>query len=220
MGGSATLLVANAGWTDEQQYNAIVQAAADRDINLLWFSSIDSLTNYINNGGNGGRANDPITSLNVFAHGTDGDTGNYAITFGLYTNKDEQLKWYNTNISRINGSAFASGVVSKFYTCRTGNTFDNGNFAQLWANKTSGETYAYSGLNGRSQYSDILGTWAERHGMSILNKLWSKWSTARGDRATKPGEAWRLPRASYFTSMTFHCPAVYIPTPRPGPKPR
>ena len=47
MNDSATLLVADAGWTQEQR-NAIVEVATARGINMLWFSSIDSLTNYIN----------------------------------------------------------------------------------------------------------------------------------------------------------------------------
>ncbi len=36
-------------------------------------------------------------------------------------------------------------TVSVFYACRTGNDFNNENFAQVWANKTGGETYAYRG---------------------------------------------------------------------------
>ena len=81
MGGGATLLVADAGWTTEQR-DAIVQGARDRGINLLWFSSTFALTYYINEGRD--RTEDPITSIYVFAHGTDNGTGQYALTLGLY----------------------------------------------------------------------------------------------------------------------------------------
>ena len=222
MGGNATLLVANAGWS-EDQYNAIVQSASDRGINLLWFSSVDSLVNYINNGGNGGRENDPITSFTVFAHGTDADeygnfTGKYAITFGLYSDND--FRFYTEDISKINSSAFASGVISTFYACRTGNYFDNGNFALVWANKTGGETYAYAGLNGRSQYSNINGTGLESHGLSITSEQWQQWYNNRGPVDLRPGEAWNYPVASYFTSMCYFAPWLDNPDPQPGPAPR
>ena len=207
MGGDATLLVANAGWSSDQ-YDAIVQAARERGINLLWFSSIESLTRYINYGRY--RTIDPITSFYVFAHGTDSGTGNYAITFGLYTNKDEQLRWYISDISEINRAAFAINVVSYFYTCRTGNDFDNGNFAKKWAEKTGGETWAYSGWNGRTDYSDILGTWGERHGLGSTEfEIWKAARESTGSIIEKPGAAWRLPRATSFSSKKKFMPPQF-----------
>ena len=160
--------------------------------------------------------------LTFYAHGTDANaagkfTGNYAITFGLYSNND--FRWYTGDISRVNSSAFASDVVSTFYACRTGNNFKNGNFAQSWANKTQGEVYAYTGANGRSQYSDINGTWAERHGVSILSNQWKQWYKKRGEVDKKPGAAWRAPVASYATSMSFFAPKGYVPSAKPGPAP-
>jgi len=211
MGGDATLLVANAGW-NEEQYNIIVQACADRGINLLWFSSVDSLTTYINEGGNGGRENDPITSFTVFAHGTDDDKGNYGVAFGYDTDND--FRWYTSDIQKINSSAFASGVVSTFYSCRTGNNFNNGNFAQMWADKTGGNTYAYSGTNGRSDYTDILGNWWERHGPKIVYKAYNAWKAARtsnGQMYEKPGAAWSLPQAGPNAAMTLFGPEVISP---------
>lgn len=196
----ATLLVANAGWTNEQ-YKAIVQAAQERNINLLWFSSIDSLIKYINNGRD--RTVDPITSFYVFAHGTDSGTGKYAITFGLYTDIDEQLRLYTSDISNINRAAFDSESISMFYACRTGNDFDNGNFARSWAWITGGKTFAYSGINGRSEYSNILGTKYERH---VKTKAWKEWDKKRGDRAVKPSEAFRFPEADIFASMKYFLP--------------
>lgn len=220
LGGDATLLMTNAGWT-ETQYNAIVQAAADRSINLVWFSNTDELTNYINTGGingSGNRANDPITDFYVFAHGTDSGTGNYAITFGLYTNKDEQLSWSTGDISSINSSAFSSSAVSKFYACRTGNTFSTGNFAQTWADKTGGDTYAYYGAFGktdvgRSNYANINGNKFVRHGI-FASKGYRAWAAKRGPVEARPGEAWALPQASYLTSMGCY---GTVPTPVPGP---
>jgi hypothetical protein len=222
LGSGTTLLIANAGW-NEEQYNAIVQAAADRSINLVWFSNIDNLTNYINTGGingSGNRANDPITSFYVFSHGTDGFTGNYAITFGLYAPEADQLNWTNGDISGIKGSAFANGVTSVFYACRTGNTFSgNGNFAQLWSDKTGGTTYAYCGMGsvyvGRSDYSNILGTALERHGLG--SAAFNAWRNARGEITVGPGEAWRFPETSYLTYLGIFNPTVVVPPPQPGP---
>ena len=201
MNNNATLLVADAGWTQTQR-DAIVEVATERGINMLWFSNIDSLTNYINYGRD--RTKDPITSFYVFAHGTDNGTGYYAITFGLYTEKNSELSWYTSDISRINDSAFAEINESKFYACRTGNDFDNDNFAQTWADKTGGNTYAYRGsFNsvGRSDYANILGTWWERH--FSRNDVFKNWKQNRGDIATKPGQAWRLPQGSYLTEWVL-----------------
>ncbi len=133
--GGATLLVADTGWTPGQR-DAIVQAAEDRGIKLVLFSSTEQLTSYINTGridGSGNRANDPITGFYVFAHAYDVTAGHYAITFGLdmHGNAIQNLSWYTEDMTtNISSSAFASGCVSYFYSCRTGNTFGNGNFAQ------------------------------------------------------------------------------------------
>ena len=175
----------------------------------MWFSSNDSLTTYINEGG-GNRANDPITSFTVFAHGTDNQTGQYAITFGLYTNKNEQLSWYTKDISRINRSAFANGVVSMFYSCRTGNEFRNGNFAQTWANKTNGGTAAFHGINGRSNYEVINGYKIEKH--NPFATKYQNWYAARtsacggGGVEVKPGAAFRYPEATKESEMTWFTP--------------
>ena len=143
----------------------------------------------------------------MFAHGTDSGTDNYAITFGLYTDKDNSLRWYTSDISRVNSSAFAKDSISKFYSCRTGNTFENGNFAQQWANKTGGNTYAYKGYlksTGRSDYEDILGTLWERHGISTDG--YKNWQKNRGEVDKKPGSAWRYPKASSFTYWELFTP--------------
>ena len=206
--GGGTLLVANAGWTDEQR-SKINQAAADARVNLLWFSSVDSLTTYINTRGDGRRMYDSITSFSVYAHGTDVDsngkaTGEYAITFGLYTSND--FRWYTSDISKIKSSAFAKNSVSKFYACRTGNDFENGNFAQSWAYKTGGMTYAYSGINGRSNYENINGTRLERHGVSLSSNRWKEWYKTRGEVDKKPGAAYRSPEPCNLSSMTLFLP--------------
>jgi len=179
----------------------------DRGITLVWFKDITELTNYINNGKN--RTIDPITAFIVFAHGTDvvngTATGDYAITFGLYTDKDAQLRWYTSDIGAIERSSFADNNVSVFHSCRTGNDFANGNFAQSWANRTGGTTLAYAGGNGRSVYSDILGTVAERHGAG--SSKFKAWKKNRGAVNEKPGEAWRLPKAAWNSSLKGFLPA-------------
>ena len=204
LGGKATLLVASAGWTSVQTAS-IVMAVSDRGIKLVWFKNIDELTNYINTGnknGVGNRKNDPITDFYVFAHGTDYDTGNYAIEFGMYATNEKDLHWSTEYIEKIECAAFSSNVKSKFYACRTGNTFSgNGNFAQEWANKTRGSVWAYQGAitaYGKSDYSKILGTDLERYGVGT--KEYEAWKIARGDITAMPGEAWRLPTHSWKLS--------------------
>jgi RHS repeat-associated protein len=219
LSGGATLLVASAGWSTTQ-YDAIVQAAADRNINLVWFNDIKELTSYINTGGingNGNRANDPITAFYVFAHGTDSGTGNYAIELGLYAPDASNFSWTTEAISEIDGGVFSKSIVSYFYSCRTGNTFSgNGNFAKTWADKTNGSTYAYRGLFtsvGRSDYSKILGTRLARNGV-FPSAAFIAWQTARGDVTKGPGEAWSLPQASYLTTMSLFGKTI---PPQPGP---
>ena len=153
----------------------------------------------------------------MFAHGTDADadgnfTGQYAITFGLYTEKDVQLRLYTQDISRIDRPIFAENAVSYFYACRTGNDFDNGNFAERWAWLLGVETWAYQGANGRSDYSDILGTRLERNGFG--SKEFKEWQTARtsnGSVDQKPGASWRLPKAASLSSMERFAPMQILP---------
>jgi RHS repeat-associated protein len=201
-----TLLVANAGWT-KTQYEAINKYAEDNNINLVWFSNTDELTNYINTKSVSGigedRSSDLITSFSVFSHGTDYGTGNYAITFG-YGSKTT-INLYTDNISQIDPLAFAKNSVSYFYACRTGSTFgitwygypyDKENFAQAWANRTNGIVYAIGGINGRSTYADILGKKIEKHLLERLKKgsdSLKKWYTVRGNIFISPGIAYKLP---------------------------
>jgi hypothetical protein len=208
----ATLLVANAGWEDGQ-YEAIGKAAIERDITLVWYRDVGELINYINTGRTDGkgdhRTNDPVTLFYVFAHGTDGGTGNYAIEFGLYTGvKNMSLK--TENIGGIYGSAFSDGAMSVFYTCRTGNTFSgNGNFAQTWVNKTDSITYAFRGLfnfTGRTDYEGINGntlqSQADKYGQYwLVSQKYEQWLQKRGGVEQRPGEAWRLPSASILSFL-------------------
>ena len=195
--GDATLLVANAGWTDDQ-HDKIAEAAAERGIKLVWFDKTDELVDYINNG-DGNRKDDPIESFYVFAHGTDSGTGKYGITFGLYTDKNEKLKFSTEDIEKINSDAFSDSTLSYFYTCRTGNKFKNGNFAYSWSQKTGRPTLACVGLNGRTDYSNILGNPIERY---FITFKWKRWSNARGSYS-KPYEAYQLPEAAHNSEMLW-----------------
>ena len=198
--GGATLFVADAGWKPEEA-EKIVAAAQERGIAMFWFDTTKLLVNYINNGRD--RTKDPISAIYVFAHGTDNNTGKYALTFGLYTKQDLQLRMYTADIDKLNRSSFASNAVAEFYACRTGNDFNNGNFASRWMLVTGCKTYAFGGANGRTDYSDILGTLPER---KLGNKKWIAWNNKRGNVTKKPGEAFQLPKASRFSSMKVFVP--------------
>lgn len=184
---------------------------------------MEQFTNYINTGsisGEGFRSSDPITGFYVFAHGTDGDSGNYAVEFGYHTDQSKEFQWDIGSIEKISSSAFSSNVISKFYSCRTGNHFskDTGSFAQVWANKTGGDTFAFKGIFngvGRSDYSNILGSKLDKailriesfHEIELLSIAFRNWRVNRGDVLLRPGHAWSLPQASYFTSWNKFSPS-------------
>ena len=198
--GGATLLVANAGWTDDQRAK-IIQAAEDRDITLQFFSNTEQLTNYIKTGTLNGhqdlRSDDPITEFYVFAHGTDSFTGNYVIDFG-YHSSNTNLQWGISDIIDIKKDVFALNSLSVFYTCRTGNDFSGGNYAETWSLQTHGSVRALAGENGntfvgRSDYRFINGNWGQRRFADHLGNEYTTWWNNRGHVDERPGEAYSLP---------------------------
>jgi RHS repeat-associated protein len=205
-GGEATLLVAYAGWTANQK-ESIAQAAQSRGMKLVWIYNINDLTVYINSGGKDKRKTDKITHFAVFAHGTDSGTGVYSVTLGYHSGQEAELKWTVSDIYKLDRSAFATDSYSIFYSCRTGNTFKSGNFAQTWANVSGGIVDALYGKKidtGRSVYDNIIGTNNERRGMKYWwypycpSDEYSAWWHERdeGRFEMRPGEAFRLPQAA------------------------
>jgi len=108
-------------------------------------------------------------------------------------------------IFRLDRSAFAPNYYAVFYSCRTGNSFRGGSFAQMWSNQTGGRIDALisaSGDNsfGKSDYQYILGTQALRNSptwlLNIYMRDYAVWRSNRGPVEEGPGEAYRLPQAT------------------------
>jgi hypothetical protein len=239
IGDDATFVLSNAGWTAEQ-YDAIVAAVNERNIKLVSVANVDELTNYINSGniyGSGDRKKNLISDFYVFAHGTDHGTGHYAIELGLYSGGEVQagLSWSIDDIYNIDSNAFRDDYFAHFYSCRTGNSFKYGNFAQKWADHTDGYTYAYKGMFGltsvgRSNYANINGSKIDKlpgkiesilgnNGIFNPSKEYAEWLEKRGPVELKPMESFRLPEASYLTTMTLFWHDNVAPLPAPGPHP-
>jgi len=137
-------------------------------VSLTLMSDKQQLLDYINKEG---RANDPITAMSFFAHGTAFDNkggvpnkdyiNKYAIALGYSGDNDGKHPHNNTlnifvnDLKNIRSSAFASGNFTFFGSCRTGNSFGGVVFAQEWANITGGTVKASTGLNGRTDYINI-----------------------------------------------------------------
>ena len=135
-------LIADAGWSDKDWAN-FSEAVSKLGVSIVRLSSANELVDYINNktGGNS-RANDKITSFTVFSHGFDDK-----LSLGYnYDDKgyDKNLDFCTSAINRISSNAFEN-PLSWFYSCNTGTTYRNTNFAQTWASRVGGTTWAYKG---------------------------------------------------------------------------
>lgn len=137
-------------------------------INIQFISSKKQFINYLNYKNTGGysdaRTKSKIRYLSVFAHGqTPLYTGGNEtqLSFAYQLNNHEQnsgnqdltaeINFVQSDIASIKEDIFAAGAVTFFYTCNTGTADANGErFAQLWADKTRNDTYAFQ--NARSNY--------------------------------------------------------------------
>lgn len=64
---------------------------------------------------------------------------------------EKNINFVQSDIERLHRDAFAVCSCTYFFTCNIGTADENGlRFAQLWANKTRGDTYAFK--NARSNY--------------------------------------------------------------------
>ena len=124
----------------------------------LWAAEVvvvhgkDQLINYINTqsiDGTGKRST-KIIDFSWFGHGHKGyvDFGpEYSPRDGI--NYEPHL--HKKDIERLQTNAFAPSNRSDFYNCNTGTNYEGISFAQLWANKTKGDTTACA--DGQTVYS-------------------------------------------------------------------
>ncbi len=164
---NVTWIVANWNYNIADRV-AFTRTALEYNVNFKMIDNKQELFDYINKDE---RKNDPIEEMTFFAHGTAfdmpfvSDPGKgYAVALGYggYGEHNNALNIFNSDLCKIKSSSFASSSSSVFYSCRTGNEFDNVIFAQEWANVTGSITRAAakSGFpsydDGRTNYASIL----------------------------------------------------------------
>lgn len=134
-------LIADSGWSDADWGN-FSSAVSGMNVNVVKIQSAQGLIDYLNNkNGGDSRANDKITGFTLFSHGFKN-----VVSLGYNYNDDSYntgLNFYTNDISQLNSDAF-DNPISWFGSCNTG-TGGSKSFAQTWANKVGGETYAFEG---------------------------------------------------------------------------
>lgn len=151
-GEQLTWLISDYGWTDEDK-KMFQRCGIKEGFNLVFITSADDVINYINSKDTSNeilsdsRMDDPITNFSLFSHGLLQDEGIMPLAFdyagGHLTEEGEILTLTSSHIANIESDAF-SNAISYFYSCNTG-TEGKSSFAQKWADKTEGVTYAFEG---------------------------------------------------------------------------
>ena len=157
-------IIANWNYSESDIAN-FEKVAAENGVYCLIISDKSELFDYIEKEN---RANDLITEMSFFAHGTafdmggvdNGDyNGKYAIALGYSAvdcvSHNNSLNIFTEDLSLINSDSFMAGCKTFFGSCRTGKKFNDVSFAQEWANITQGEVKAAKGINGRTTYINI-----------------------------------------------------------------
>ena len=144
-----SLLIADVGISQADK-----DKIASYGIEPIYFTDTSTINKYINNGSDNNRADDPITSFRVFAHGYSSNDGSIEFGHGVSSADKEALSWTKDKITDsqtgLNSSAF-SKTNSVFYSCNTG-TAGTDSFAQSWSNITGGKTKA---AIGQTSYNSI-----------------------------------------------------------------
>ena len=138
----STLLIASVGVTKED-INRISKLANTYNFNVIYFTNAKELNDYINNGSNNDRADDPITRLLVFSHGYAGSI-EFGHGVGLSAQDKESLSWTIDIIKLLDPTAFKNAYFA-FFSCNTGTEKGGISFAQEWSNITGGITRAVIG---------------------------------------------------------------------------
>ena len=157
-----------ANWKYSPDDLANFKTVADmHGVSLTIMDNKQQLFDYMNKAG---RADDPITAVSFFAHGTafdvagtvpnPGYSNQYAIALGYCATMKQphnnDLNIFVSDLSKINSSDFAKGCYTFSGACRAGNSFGGVIFAQEWANLTNGSVKATTGPNGRTEYTNIF----------------------------------------------------------------
>jgi hypothetical protein len=160
-GEKITWVIADHGWSDLNR-SEFAGTAVRRGVDIVFVSDKDQLFNYINyqttNPSGAGspavssaRANDPITNISFFSHGSSTNGGVVMLGFDYGNNPNRSLDIGTPDINSIYPDAFSNDLVSSFYSCNTGTALEN-SFAQYWVNRFGGETTAFV---GRTDYTNV-----------------------------------------------------------------
>jgi RHS repeat-associated protein len=145
----STLFIANAGIT-QKDIDTIQEYANSYGFGVIYFSDVGQLNNYIDNGSDFKRVDDPITKFRVFSHGYKGSV-EFGHGLGLSDTDKEKFSWTIDKISQLSPNAFEK-TNSIFYSCNAGTTVNETSFAQEWSNIAGGNTKA---AIGQTAYSRI-----------------------------------------------------------------
>ena len=146
---SKILMITDVGLTDADK--EMIQRRADfYGYNVRYFTDAADLNDYINNGSDSNRADDPISKFRVFSHGYIGSV-EFGHGLGLSSEDKEKLSWTIDKIKQLDPNAFKK-TDSIFYSCNTGTQTNGTSFAQEWSNITGGKTKA---AVGQTWYGDI-----------------------------------------------------------------
>lgn len=154
-----------AGVYEDYDRTHFEETADTLGIKLIFIEDKKAFINYINyknlTDRENGRKEIKIKEFVVFGHGqnprvTGGEETQLSFGYGLDRkfggDLEKNINFVQSDIEEIQREAFAVENFTWFYTCNTGTADENGlRFAQLWANKTRGNTYALK--NARSNYT-------------------------------------------------------------------
>lgn len=138
------------------------ETADSLGINMEYVENKKQFINYINfknkQGGGVARNDTKISYMSIFGHGqTPLFTGgtetqlSFGYNLDLTENLEKTINFVQSDIEQLKSASFYTNPLTYFYTCNTGTAGKDGlRFAQLWANKTQGYTWAFT--NARSNY--------------------------------------------------------------------
>lgn len=158
-----TLLLFKAGYSDKQ-LSRIQNYVNKHGVKMQVITSSDDVVSYINNKSlshnEAGRKSDPITRINIFAHGL---VGELAFGYGQDKTTEDKYRFDKDDVLKLDKNAFSSKAQIFSYACRTGAGKDVGfsgsetnpekSLAQIFVNHLGVTMYA---LQNRSYYTGIL----------------------------------------------------------------
>ena len=140
-----TWAISTAGWSEED-ITKFITVADEYGVNLLLFDNVDTLIDYINNGGTVTRSEDLISEIYIFSHGFSN-----SVSFGYHQENEANYRLSIKKVGLLDASAFKEGAFTVFFSCNAGTGLQD-SIAQAWATQTGRTAF---GMCGKSSYSHI-----------------------------------------------------------------